>query len=113
MGNKLDALKRKQGSIQPKTAYDERKTTNWNDIEKNIEERSNKKTKKNKTDKRATLKIPKELKRQIEAQKQIMGLKFDYQLLEILLDYNFESFSDAEKSTYKVLINVLENNDKD
>ena len=69
--------------------------------------------KKNKTDKRAILKIPKELKRQIEAQKQIIELKFDYQLLEILLDYNFESFSDAEKSTYKVLINILENNDKD
>lgn len=59
-----------------------------------------------KKDNRATLKIPKELKQKMEAQKQAMGLKFDYQVLEILLEHNFETFSDAQKSMYKVLLDV-------
>lgn len=106
MGNKLDALQRKKGSIQPKTAYDERKGTDWNSIGNNISKRERNTSKKNGTDKRATLKISKELKQKIEAQKQIMGLKFDYQVIETLLEHNFETFSDSEKSMYKVLLEV-------
>lgn len=105
MGNRLDKLQRKKGSIQPKTTYDERKVTDWGSIENNINKRTKKATKKG-TDQRATLKISKELKQKIEAQKQIMGLKFDYQVLEVLLDHNFETFSDSEKSMYKVLLDV-------
>lgn len=105
MGNKLDELKRKKGSIQPKTTYDERKGTDWGSIGNNISKRTKNVAKKG-ADQRATLKIPKELKQKIEAQKQIMGLKFDYQVLEVLLEHNFETFSDSEKSMYKVLLDV-------
>lgn len=116
MGNKLDALKRKQGSIPAKTTYDERKGTDWNELGEKInttqETRkiNNKVDNQDKTiDTRKNIKISEALKTKIDAQKQVMGIKYDYQLIELLLDRNFETFSDKQKSTYKVVVELLEN----
>lgn len=117
MGNKLDALKRKQGSIPAKTTYDERKGTDWNELGEKInttqETRkiNNKKDSQDnpKIDTRKNIKISETLKTKIDAQKQVMGIKYDYQLIELLLDRNFETFSDKQKSMYKIILELLEN----
>lgn len=117
--NKLEDLKRRRGSIPAKTTYDEKKETNWGELKEKInttqENRKSNSTiagKEKKDIKRLNVKVPEDIKFKMEAQKKMLGLKFDYQLIDLLLEKNFESFTDEKKSMYTMLVSLLEQEKK-
>lgn len=51
-----------------------------------------------------SLKYGNTVKKKLEAQKQIEGIKYDYELLNTLLDRNAENYSQKDKAKYNILI---------
>lgn len=55
---------------------------------------------------KVTIKVSEEIKRKMEAQKQIENIKFDYELINILLERNLESYSPKDRNKYNVILDI-------
>lgn len=101
--NRLQSLKRVPGNIQPKQPYN--KENNIDKVAKNLEETTKKRKEKSKiNNQKNSLKFGDDVKNKLEAQKQIEGISFDYEFLNLLLDRNASNFSQKDKAKYNILI---------
>lgn len=106
MTNRLQKLNRTAGNVEPKKSYTNK--TDINQMAENIKNREVKKEKENKklNNQKATIKVSGETKKKMEAQKQIEGIKYDYELIEILLARNVENYSSRDKNKYEILLDM-------
>lgn len=104
MANRLQKLNRTAGNVEPKETYNSKKLkTGISDIAENIKKKEEKAKINNQ---KATIKVSAEIKAKMEAQKQIEGIKYDYELINKLLDRNLENYSARDKTKYEILLDL-------
>lgn len=104
--SRLQSLSRTAGNIEPELSYN--KTENEKKL-KQVEENLQKVEQKRTTEKKVnnqknSLKYSDAIKKKLDAQKQIEDIKYDYALLELLLDRNADNYSQKDKAKYNILI---------
>lgn len=107
MANRLQKLNRTAGNVEPQKSYNNK--TDINQMAENIKKREEVKKEKNSkksNNQKATIKVSSEIKAKMEAQKQIEGIKFDYELIDILLERNLENYSARDKNKYEILLDI-------
>lgn len=104
MANRLQKLNRTAGNVEPKEVYSSSKSkVGISDIAENIKKKEEQSKINNQ---KATIKVSAEIKAKMEAQKQIEGIKYDYELINKLLDRNLENYSARDKTKYEILLDL-------
>lgn len=104
MANRLQKLNRTAGNVEPKETYSSSKPkAGISDIAENIKKKEEQSKINNQ---KATIKVSAEIKAKMEAQKQIEGIKYDYELINKLLDRNLENYSARDKTKYEILLDL-------
>lgn len=106
--SRLKNLDRIPGNIEPKEPYKEKKQSNLEELGKSLEKQDSKEEKIQKiNNQKVSLKVGDRVKEKLEAQKTIEAIKFDYEMIEILLDRNAKNYSQRDKAKYSILIDEI------
>lgn len=96
-------LQRKiEGVVKAKNTYEEPPKLD-NKTEKEVDTL---KAKLGKSNQKVTIKLPENIKKQIEALKKVKGLKYDYEAIEFALSKSSETLSPEEAKIYKILTDL-------
>ena len=102
MSSRLQKLDRTEGNFEPKQKYSGK---NLEQAEKALFSKETKETQKDKkNNQKVSIKISRELKEMLDAQKQVEAVKFDYEMIEILLNRNSENYSKRDEVRYKAIL---------
>lgn len=94
---------RKQGNIESQTQYNPEEDKKKLEI---VEENTEEDKKKKYANQTHQIKISEQLKEEINALKNITKTKFDYEVLELLIDsYNKNEFTSTERRKFRALTN--------
>lgn len=103
--SRLQQLNRISGNIEPELKYSKRDDKKLKQVEENLKQVEAKRAEEKKeNNQKYSLKYGNTVKKKLEAQKQIEGIKYDYELLNTLLDRNAENYSQKDKAKYNILI---------
>lgn len=102
-------LNRLAGNIEPETTYGDtvQEKSNLEKIQSNIKEKEEvrkRDSERKVNNQKYNIKYGDETKIMWEAQKQIEGIKFDYQMMNLLLERNADNFSKRDRDKYNILM---------
>lgn len=105
---KKKTLERKEGNFEPVQYYDANENTN-DEINKNDTENKNEHQKKKKKYDYQTvsIKIPKNAKSDLDALKIVKKLQFDYEVLNMVVDYYISNLNHQDFKKYKSFKDML------